>query len=490
MEMWMFDLLFVFSFICCVVLCDIQSRIHNWKVKELHANRWRQETNQKLCQFRRSLTEQNLRLQQVARQQQKLRMIRHHDRVQVMAEITSLKASTQAQIKVTEEQLSRQRSDQERLHNELSDQMSLNQQSFHQLQQENQNLEKRIKEQGNLLREISRAQIYQQETFQKQILEQKEAEEQRLDLQQRENEKIEKQMEDQYMVFQKNLDEHKLDHENTKQEQNLVIKHTHSELKKIKSQLVDQLSQNISLRQKVMNEKSEQDQRNKNLLEQHKLDLHTLEQKLLNQQELNMNMLKQQILEQKSLQKTQFDQQKLDQQRLEQQILDVQKSIEQKLAMKRLNQLKYFLIEHIKDDDDSLGNDDKVQISVSESLCRCHSMNSCSDSASEKDRDTKDTPFGPKFKDLHGLSVNEAIFQCDRFLYKKIEEYHDSNFRKADRFAKIITGRGNHSENSVPKIKPSVEKYLEKNNYNYKWKSNGGMVEVNLLSKRRFGTEV
>uniref|UniRef100_A0A2C9KW24 Smr domain-containing protein n=1 Tax=Biomphalaria glabrata TaxID=6526 RepID=A0A2C9KW24_BIOGL len=117
-------------------------------------------------------------------------------------------------------------------------------------------------------------------------------------------------------------------------------------------------------------------------------------------------------------------------------------------------------------------------------------MNSCSDSASEKDRDTKDTPFGPKFKDLHGLSVNEAIFQCDRFLYKKIEEYHDSNFRKADRFAKIITGRGNHSENSVPKIKPSVEKYLEKNNYNYKWKSNGGMVEVDLLSKRRFGTEV
>ncbi|XP_053108004.1 NEDD4-binding protein 2 isoform X2 [Hemicordylus capensis] len=59
--------------------------------------------------------------------------------------------------------------------------------------------------------------------------------------------------------------------------------------------------------------------------------------------------------------------------------------------------------------------------------------------------------------DLHGLHVDEALDHLCRILQKKTEEYSQAGGKP---YLYVITGRGNHSQGGVARIKPAVMKYL------------------------------
>lgn len=71
--------------------------------------------------------------------------------------------------------------------------------------------------------------------------------------------------------------------------------------------------------------------------------------------------------------------------------------------------------------------------------------------------------------DLHQLRVREATRITDNFLKQSRGRY---------KRLRIITGRGLHSENGVPKIKPAVESLLNERNYLFKETAKGGCLEV------------
>lgn len=66
------------------------------------------------------------------------------------------------------------------------------------------------------------------------------------------------------------------------------------------------------------------------------------------------------------------------------------------------------------------------------------------------------------FLDLHQFSVKVALGYVYLFLTT-------TNKRQV----RIITGKGKHSPNGEPKIKPAVEKFLERNKYDFKEAPNG-----------------
>lgn len=61
--------------------------------------------------------------------------------------------------------------------------------------------------------------------------------------------------------------------------------------------------------------------------------------------------------------------------------------------------------------------------------------------------------------DLHFLYVKEAIPALDLFLDRNINLLRHSKTKQSE-CLQIITGRGNRSENSVPKIKPAIQNRL------------------------------
>ncbi|XP_074085694.1 NEDD4-binding protein 2 isoform X2 [Macrotis lagotis] len=66
--------------------------------------------------------------------------------------------------------------------------------------------------------------------------------------------------------------------------------------------------------------------------------------------------------------------------------------------------------------------------------------------------------------DLHGLHVDEAINHLITVLQRKTEE-HKQNGGKP--YLSVITGRGNHSQGGVARIKPAVIKYLTSHNFRF-----------------------
>ena len=52
--------------------------------------------------------------------------------------------------------------------------------------------------------------------------------------------------------------------------------------------------------------------------------------------------------------------------------------------------------------------------------------------------------------DLHGFTVREALRMVSSFLY----------VNRHERSVDIVTGRGRHSKNGIPRIKPAVEGYV------------------------------
>lgn len=60
--------------------------------------------------------------------------------------------------------------------------------------------------------------------------------------------------------------------------------------------------------------------------------------------------------------------------------------------------------------------------------------------------------------DLHRLYVKEAILELDKFLDNYILELIESGYQ--EKTLNVITGRGVHSIDGVPKVKPAVIKQL------------------------------
>lgn len=78
--------------------------------------------------------------------------------------------------------------------------------------------------------------------------------------------------------------------------------------------------------------------------------------------------------------------------------------------------------------------------------------------------------------DLHGLHVDEAIDRMCRILREKGEEYKRTGGKP---YLSVITGRGNHSQGGVARIKPAVIDYLTSHNFGFK-EVKAGCIQVML----------
>uniref|UniRef100_A0A8D0GT23 Smr domain-containing protein n=1 Tax=Sphenodon punctatus TaxID=8508 RepID=A0A8D0GT23_SPHPU len=74
------------------------------------------------------------------------------------------------------------------------------------------------------------------------------------------------------------------------------------------------------------------------------------------------------------------------------------------------------------------------------------------------------SPLPENVLDLHGLHVEEAINHLSRVLKEKTEEYNQTGGKP---YLCVITGRGNHSQGGVARIKPAVLKYLTSHNFRF-----------------------
>ncbi|XP_023375384.1 NEDD4-binding protein 2 isoform X2 [Otolemur garnettii] len=66
--------------------------------------------------------------------------------------------------------------------------------------------------------------------------------------------------------------------------------------------------------------------------------------------------------------------------------------------------------------------------------------------------------------DLHGLHVDEAIEHLMAVLQQKTEEFKQNGGKP---YLSVITGRGNHSQGGVARIKPAVIKYLTSHSFRF-----------------------
>uniref|UniRef100_A0A8B9HDX5 NEDD4 binding protein 2 n=1 Tax=Astyanax mexicanus TaxID=7994 RepID=A0A8B9HDX5_ASTMX len=66
--------------------------------------------------------------------------------------------------------------------------------------------------------------------------------------------------------------------------------------------------------------------------------------------------------------------------------------------------------------------------------------------------------------DLHGLHVDEALLHLQQVLTKKTSEWQQGLCRPQ---LSIITGRGNHSQGGVARVRPAVQDYLKSQHYRY-----------------------
>ncbi|NWQ91191.1 N4BP2 protein, partial [Burhinus bistriatus] len=64
--------------------------------------------------------------------------------------------------------------------------------------------------------------------------------------------------------------------------------------------------------------------------------------------------------------------------------------------------------------------------------------------------------------DLHGLHVDEALNHLSRVLQEKSEEYQQTGGKP---YLCVITGRGNHSQGGVARIRPAAIRYLTSHNF-------------------------
>ncbi|KAM9857245.1 NEDD4-binding protein 2 [Aulostomus maculatus] len=78
--------------------------------------------------------------------------------------------------------------------------------------------------------------------------------------------------------------------------------------------------------------------------------------------------------------------------------------------------------------------------------------------------------------DLHGLHVNEALMHLAQVLKDKSREHQQGLCRPQ---LSVITGRGNHSQGGVARIRPAVKSYLTSNHYRFT-EPTQGLLSVSL----------
>eukprot|EP00062_Callorhinchus_milii_P005059 gi/632944116/ref/XP_007887323.1/ PREDICTED: NEDD4-binding protein 2 isoform X1 [Callorhinchus milii] len=78
--------------------------------------------------------------------------------------------------------------------------------------------------------------------------------------------------------------------------------------------------------------------------------------------------------------------------------------------------------------------------------------------------------------DLHGLHVNEALYHLKNVLLEKLHEHQQKGGKS---FLSVITGRGNHSQGGVARLKPAVIEYLNSQNFRFK-EPQPGVIHVLL----------
>ncbi|XP_066516070.1 NEDD4-binding protein 2 isoform X2 [Hoplias malabaricus] len=78
--------------------------------------------------------------------------------------------------------------------------------------------------------------------------------------------------------------------------------------------------------------------------------------------------------------------------------------------------------------------------------------------------------------DLHGLHVDEALHHLQQVLLDKTSERQQGLCRPQ---LSVITGRGNHSQGGVPRIRPAVLDYLKSQHYRYS-EPKAGLILVTL----------
>ncbi|KAJ8281312.1 hypothetical protein GJAV_G00066080 [Gymnothorax javanicus] len=78
--------------------------------------------------------------------------------------------------------------------------------------------------------------------------------------------------------------------------------------------------------------------------------------------------------------------------------------------------------------------------------------------------------------DLHGLHVDEALYHLQRVLEEKTAEWQQGGCRPQ---LSVITGRGNHSQGGVARIRPAVIDYLSNHEYTFT-EPKRGLVLVTL----------
>ncbi|XP_075050912.1 NEDD4-binding protein 2 isoform X2 [Mixophyes fleayi] len=78
--------------------------------------------------------------------------------------------------------------------------------------------------------------------------------------------------------------------------------------------------------------------------------------------------------------------------------------------------------------------------------------------------------------DLHGLHVDEAMKHFRKVLLDKTDEFKQTGGKP---YLLVITGRGNHSQGGVPRIKPAVTDYLTNHDYRFQEKT-AGVLRVTL----------
>ncbi|KAJ8410966.1 hypothetical protein AAFF_G00180010 [Aldrovandia affinis] len=78
--------------------------------------------------------------------------------------------------------------------------------------------------------------------------------------------------------------------------------------------------------------------------------------------------------------------------------------------------------------------------------------------------------------DLHGLHVDEALYHLERVLEGKAAEWQEGRCKPQ---LSVITGRGNHSQGGVARIRPAVIDYLTNHDYTFT-EPKCGVVLVNL----------
>ncbi|CAL1542142.1 unnamed protein product [Lymnaea stagnalis] len=85
--------------------------------------------------------------------------------------------------------------------------------------------------------------------------------------------------------------------------------------------------------------------------------------------------------------------------------------------------------------------------------------------------------------DLHGYTVEEAIHEFAQFYLKTKEIYRLKMCEEEDRYIYVVTGRGNGCRDGKPKIRPAVQRLLDKYDIRHNWRNERGLVMIDFCEQ-------